>query len=54
MLNYDSEAEVTTVFNKLAEGGKVEEPLSATFWSGLNGSVIDRFGINWQVMVTQE
>ena len=53
MLNYDTEEEVTAIFNKLAVGGKVEEPLSATFWSGLYGSVIDRFGVNWQVMVTQ-
>jgi len=53
MLNYDTEEEVTTIFNKLAVGGKVEEPLSTTFWSGLYGSVIDRFGVNWQVMVTQ-
>jgi len=53
MLNYDTEDEVTAIFNKLAVGGQVEEPLSTTFWSGLYGSVVDRFGVNWQVMVTQ-
>jgi len=53
MLNYDTEDEVVAIFNKLSVGGKVEEPLSTTFWSGLYGSVVDRFGVNWQVMVTQ-
>jgi len=53
LLNYDTEEEVTAIFNKLAEGGNVEEPLSTTFWAGLYGSVADRFGVNWQVMVTQ-
>jgi len=52
MINLDTEAEVTALFNKLADGGKVEEPLSTTFWSHLYGSVVDRFGVNWQVMVT--
>ncbi|MCL2358090.1 MAG: VOC family protein [Defluviitaleaceae bacterium] len=54
MIIYDTVDEVTTIFNKLAEGGEVEEPLSATFWSTLYGSVVDRFGVNWQVMIRDE
>jgi len=53
MINYDTEEEVTTIFNKLAVGGEIETPLNNTFWSSLYGSVIDCFGINWQIMVTQ-
>lgn len=53
MIIYDTEEKVTATFNQLAEGGEVEEPLSATFWSHLYGSVVDRFGVNWQVMVRQ-
>jgi len=51
MINYDTAEEVTATFNKLAVDGKVETPLDTTFWSHLYGSVIDRFGVNWQVMV---
>jgi len=54
MIEYGTAEEVTAIFNKLAVGGKVETPLNTTFWSGLYGSVVDRFGVNWQVMVTQE
>ena len=52
LIVYDTAEEVTATFNKLAVGGEVEEPLSTTFWSTLYGSVVDRFGVNWQVMVT--
>ncbi|MCL2224241.1 MAG: VOC family protein [Defluviitaleaceae bacterium] len=52
MITYDTEAEVRATFEKLAAGGKVEEPLATVFWSPLYGSVVDRFGVNWQVMVT--
>ena len=53
MLNYDTAEEVTATFNKLAVGGKVEMPLEETFWASLYGSVADRFGVNWQVMIIQ-
>jgi len=54
MIIYDTEDEVTATFEKLATGGEVEEPLSTTFWSTLYGSVVDRFGVNWQLMVKVE
>jgi PhnB protein len=54
MINYDTAEEVTAAFNKLAVGGEVETPLATTFWSPLYGSVVDRFGVNWQVMVPQQ
>ena len=54
MINYDTGEEVTEIFNKLAVGGEVEVPLGDMFWSQLYGSVVDRFGVNWQVMVTQQ
>jgi PhnB protein len=54
MIIYETEEEVTTTFEKLAKGGEVEEPLSTTFWSTLYGSVVDRFGVNWQLMVRHE
>jgi PhnB protein len=51
LIVYDTPEKVTATFEKLAAGGEVEEALSATFWSPLYGSVVDRFGVNWQVMV---
>jgi len=54
MLFVDTADEVTATFNKLAVGGKVDQPLAETFWAGLYGSVVDRFGVNWQVMVKQQ
>jgi len=46
----DSTEEVTAVFNKLADGGKIVEALAPQFWASLYGMVEDRFGVGWQVM----
>ena len=54
MITYKTADEVKTIFGKLAEGGNATEPLSETFWAGLFGEVIDRFGVTWQVMIGQE
>ena len=48
-LLFDSDEEVTTVFNKLADGGKIIEPLAPQFWCSLNGSIEDPFGISWNI-----
>ena len=49
MLSLNSAEEVTSVFNKLADGGKVIEALAPQFWSSLCGDVEDRFGVNWHI-----
>ena len=51
MITYDTPEEVKATFEKLLPGGKTIEPLAAVFWSELYGFVIDRFGVEWQVMV---
>lgn len=38
-----------TVFAALSEGGNVEAPGEATFWSPFFGVVRDRWGTPWQV-----
>lgn len=53
-LNFPTERKVDSVFNALAEGGKVEMPLGKTFWSARFGTVTDRFGVSWMVGVTTE
>jgi PhnB protein len=53
-LNVATEAEADRYFGALTEGGKVNMPLSKTFWSPRFGMVEDRFGIRWMVSVMQE
>ncbi len=47
-----TEAEVNRAFAALADGGKVEMPLTKTFWSPCFGMVTDRFGVGWMVTIT--
>jgi len=49
MIMLDSKEEVTAVFNKLADGGKVVTPLAQQFWANLCGDVEDKFGIHWHI-----
>jgi PhnB protein len=45
------EAEAKRKFAALSEGGKVQMPLSKTFYSPAFGMVADRFGVSWMVIV---
>lgn len=47
----NTEAEAKKTFTALSEGGKVEMPLTKTFWSPCFGMLEDRFGIGWMVTV---
>jgi PhnB protein len=51
-LTVPTEAEADKAFNALANGGKIEQPLSKTFFSAKFGMVVDKFGVFWMVMVT--
>lgn len=53
-LSVASEASADRVFYALADGGKVDMPLSKTFWSPRYGMVTDKFGVGWMVMVPGE
>ena len=48
-----SEADADKTFNALADGGKVEMPLTKTFFSPKFGMVADKFGVGWMVLVAQ-
>ncbi len=43
-------AEAQRLFDALAEGGQVQMPLAATFFSPAFGMVADRFGVAWMVI----
>ena len=51
-LNLADVAEAERRFTALAEGGEVQMPLGATFWSPAFGMVVDRFGVSWMVNVS--
>lgn len=54
-LNVPDEDEARRIFAALASnGGKVDMPLTKTFWSPLYGQVTDQFGVGWMVMLPGE
>jgi PhnB protein len=50
-LTVKDEAESRRVFEALADGGKVQMPLTKTFYSPSFGMLTDRFGVGWMVIV---
>ena len=46
-LQPDTRVETVRLFEALAEGGKVEMPLTEMFWGAYFGSLADRFGTQW-------
>jgi PhnB protein len=48
-----TEAEADKTFNALADGGKVQMPMTKTFFSPRFGMVADKFGVGWMVLVAQ-
>src|SRR5579859_5049872 len=50
-LNVANDAEAKQRFAALSEGGKVQMPLTKTFFSSNFGMLSDRFGVGWMVYV---
>jgi PhnB protein len=46
-----NEAEADRLFNALAKDGTVQMPIGPTFFSARFGSVADKFGVSWMIMV---
>ena len=44
-------AAMTEAFNKLSEGGKVDQALGPAPWGGQFGMCTDKFGIDWMVNI---
>ena len=51
-IGFNSSEEATSVFNRLADSGRIIEPLAPQFWSDLCGDVEDCFGIHWHIYTT--
>jgi PhnB protein len=41
--------EIKILYYKLKDGGTVEMELQETFWSKVYGSLVDKFGVGWQL-----
>lgn len=50
-LTAPDQAGAERMFAALSDGGEVQMPLGATFWSPLFGMVTDRFGIQWMLTI---
>lgn len=50
-LTASEEADARRLFAALSDGGKVQMPLTRTFYSPSFGMVADRFGVPWMVIV---
>lgn len=48
-VSFDTAEESRRVFDALAEGGEVQMPLAATFWSPGFGQCTDRWGTRWLI-----
>lgn len=47
----ESQEEIRTLWNGLADGAHIEQPLAEAEWSPLYGMLKDRFGVTWIVNV---
>lgn len=50
-INVDTPAEAERIFTALSDGGKVQMPLTRTFFSPAFGMLADRFGVSWMIHV---
>lgn len=50
LVGVDTET-LTSWFNKLSEGGKIDLPLAKQFWGDIYGQVTDKYGIHWMVNI---
>ena len=46
-----TDAEAAKLFEALAQGGRVDMPLTKTFFSSSFGMLADRFGVGWMIVV---
>lgn len=53
-IGYTDRDEMTNVYHRLKEGGKVIAELNKTFFSPLYALVTDQFGITWNLILNAE
>lgn len=50
-LSGDNHEELSAYFEKLADGGAVQQPLLAAPWGDTFGSLTDKYGVEWLVNI---
>ncbi len=50
----DSIEEIKAIYDRLKVGGEIIMELQETFWSKCYGNLTDKFGVGWQLSVTEE
>jgi PhnB protein len=50
-LSGDNAAELQGYWDKLSDGGKIDQPLVEAPWGDKFGMIIDKFGIRWMVNI---
>jgi len=53
-LGAESREEADRVFNALAEGGSVQQPLQDMFWGDYYGMLTDKYGIQWMMSYNEK
>jgi PhnB protein len=53
-LSGDNDAELSGYFEKLSDGGTVNEPLKAAPWGDKFGMLTDKFGVDWMVNISAQ
>jgi PhnB protein len=53
-LTAKDDAEARRLFDALADGGRVEQPMTPTFFASSFGMLVDRFGVSWMVIKPNE
>ena len=53
VLSGTDKARLTTIFNTLAEGGRIQMPLTKESWGADVGWLADKFGITWTINTTR-
>lgn len=48
-LSGSDDAKLREYWDKLADGGKITQPLEQAPWGGTFGSLTDKFGVSWMV-----
>ena len=48
------EEKLRKYFDGLSEGGDVRSPLKKEFWGDTFGSLVDKYGVDWMVNITEQ
>jgi PhnB protein len=48
-IEFESEAQIDQVYEKLSQHGQIKMPLEKTFWGAKYAKLTDRFGVPWNL-----